>query len=422
MSGLRFSAAGTEPFEALGATVEALNRARGPLSRIPVSALVALFEDFGRRLLDDVRARELEGAAFLAAWLKRGNLEKMLALNLGGGSDVLEGFVPRGGDLLGARPRGLVAMWMPANVPTLPVFSFVPALLTKNVCLVKLTGADPEGMDELLRVLASASGEGLAGADVLKGLAIVWFDSGEARLSEEMSLAADAKVVWGRAPAIRAIRALPQADHCVNVEFGPKYSFGVIGRRCLEDPRGLADTVAAFVRDIALFDQRACSSPQTIFCEANAALALADVGALFAAALAKLPPKRGLDAFTASRIAEARAAWALDGERDVLASRDGPNWTVLMDSRVSLKEAVQSRTIHLTQVASWRDVVPLVTPAVQTIGIAFGDRSEALAFAEAASFAGCVRCVRPGLMNVHESPWDGKLLAGELVRWVSVKP
>jgi len=43
-------------------------------------------------------------------------------------------------------------------------------------------------------------------------------------------------------------------------------------------------------------------------------------------------------------------------------------------------------------------------------------------FADLACSAGAVRCVRPGLMNAHESPWDGRMLAADLVRWVVLKP
>ena len=112
----------------------------------------------------------------------------------------------------------------------------------------------------------------------------------------------------------------------------------------------------------------------------------------------------------------------MDPSRDVLASSGGANWTVCMDREVSLKEAVQSRTVFLTEVESWREVLPLLSPKVQTVGIAFADRDDALAFAEAATAAGVARCVRPGLMNNYESPWDGKLLLNQLVRWVTMKP
>ncbi len=146
------------------------------------------------------------------------------------------------------------------------------------------------------------------------------------------------------------------------------------------------------------------------------------MGALFARQLDRLPPKPGLDAYTTVRILDVRARWALDENRDVLASADGADWTVCMDREPSLKEAVQSRTVFLTEVQSWHEIIPLLSPKVQTVGIAFADVKEAVAFAEAATAAGVARCVRPGLMNAYESPWDGKLLVSQLVRWVTLKP
>ena len=261
------------------------------------------------------------------------------------------------------------------------------------------------------------------GADLLDAVAVVWFDYHNRELNEQMSLAADMKIIWGGAEAIKAITALPRREHCGEIIFGPKYSIGVIDREKLQSqPEKLDEAVAAFVRDIAIFDQRACSAPQTIFVERNPSLSLRQVGELFAKHLAKLPPKPGLDPYTTMRIVNVRAAWAIDKAKDVIASSDGANWTVCLDRDVSLKEAVQSRTIFLTEVESLKQVIPLLSPKVQTVGIAFGDQKNAVSFAEAATQAGVARCVRPGLMNNHESPWDGKLLINQLVRWVMLKP
>ena len=196
----------------------------------------------------------------------------------------------------------------------------------------------------------------------------------------------------------------------------------MLGRKQLEDDLGIEAVIAAFVRDVAAFDQRACSAPQTIFMEKNDRHSLRAVGEMFAKHLTRLPPKPDLDAYTTSQILAVRARWAIDEARDVIASTDGANWTVCMDRDASLKEAVQSRTVFLSEVASWHDVIPLLSPKVQTIGIALGDLDESLALAEMATEAGAARCVRPGIMNNHESPWDGKLVVGQLVRWVALKP
>jgi hypothetical protein len=403
--------------------VESLNRQREWLSKIPVDTLVSLFDDFAARLLRDPRTKSLEGCMFLSAWLGSNNLRQLLELNINGNPAYLDGFVPHGRNYLAAKPQGLVAMWMAGNVATLPMFSLVPALLAKNVCLVKLAYPEPEGTDQLLSVLADSKAGDIKGTDLLNAVAVVWFDYHNQTLNEQMSLAADVKIVWGGADAIKAITALPRREHCSEIIFGPKYSIGLIDRKKIEsDPKKLDESVAAFVRDISIFDQRACSAPQTIFIERNSRLSLREVGELFAKHLKKLPPKPGLDPYTTMQIVNIRAAWAMDESKDVIASADGANWTVCLDREISLKQAVQSRTIFLTEVESWRQVIALLSPKVQTAGVAFSDLEETMSFAAAATGAGVARCVRPGLMNNHESPWDGKLLINQLVRWVTLKP
>ena len=422
MSVLRITPDGSLPAgDSLLPIIESLNRQRSRLSEVPVDKLVALFDDFSGRLPRDQRARSLEGVTFLSAWLKRNNLQKLLELNLNGNPGYLDGFVAERTNHLAAKPQGLVAMWMAGNVPTLPMFSLVPALLAKNVCLVKLAYADSEGMDRLLGVLADCEADGLRGSDLLEAVAVVWFDYHRTELNEQMSLAADAKIIWGGDTAIKAITSLPRREHCGEIVFGPKYSIGVISRKRMEEDDNLENVVAAFVQDAAAFDQRACSAPQTIFVERNSRYTLRDVSEMFARRFATLPAKPDLDAYSTMCILNARAEWALDGARDVIASADGANWTVCMDREVSLKEAVQSRTVFLTEVESWQEVIPLLSPKVQTVGIALAGLDESRSFAEAATAAGVARCVRPGLMNNYESPWDGKLLISQLVRWVTLK-
>ena len=70
--------------------------------------------------------------------------------------------------------------------------------------------------------------------------------------------------------------------------------------------------VAAFVRDVAIFDQRACSAPQTIFVERSQRRTLRQVGEMFARHFARLPPKTTLDAYTTMQIVNVRARWAID--------------------------------------------------------------------------------------------------------------
>ena len=439
---------GTSTADSIEPLVTELLTHRETLARVPVSDLLDLFDDYGRRLLEHPETRHLDGVAFLASWLKRSNLESMLKLNLGGSTAFLDGFQPTATSLkLAAKPRGFVSMWMAGNVPTLPLFSIVSTLLAKNVCLAKLAAVDNESaMPALLRVLGESAAPHISGRELLHFVAIVHFHHEHADLNRAMSLAADTKIMWGGATALEAISALPRQEHCTEIAFGPKYSIGLLDRKRLERGQGPAPndelgtiaaasvarvflkgadgldrSIAAFVRDIAAFDQRACSAPQTIFVERNSRLSLREIGELFAAQFRRLPQKQGLDFYTTSRIVSTRAAWALDADRDVISSGPEANWTVCMDREVSLKEAIQSRTVFLTEVDSWREILPLLTAKVQSVGIAFAEHADAEEFASEATMRGVARCIRPGLMNGFESPWDGKLLVSEVVRWVSLK-
>src|SRR5262249_15550732 len=143
-------AAPAEGFDDLSGIVAGLRAARLETSRLPLSLVLDLCDDFSRRILEDPAARAVEGAAFLAAWLRRTNLEKIVTLALRGRPEALDDFVPEGEGLLAARPHGLVSMWMASNVPTLPFFSLVPGLLAKNVCLVKVADGGEAAASALL--------------------------------------------------------------------------------------------------------------------------------------------------------------------------------------------------------------------------------------------------------------------------------
>jgi hypothetical protein len=418
---VEFQPDGSERHERLSAVLDRLDRNRPLLASVPVRHVIAVLDDFAARVLDDEAARRIEGIAYLSSWLKARNLETLLERNVGQRIDILDGFVPADRGFIAAKPRGIVAMWMAGNVPTLPFFSLAPALLAKCACVVKLPGSDFDSARALVKVLAASSSPHLSGRDLLDHVAFVWFDRREHAIAAELSRRADARVVWGGRDAVEAVRKLPQPEHGVELVFGPRYSIAVIDRARLEGDH-VDGLFAAITRDIAAFDQRACSSPQMIFVERNSRLSLRGIGELLGKHLGKLPPKLHQDAFTTMQITNTRAEWAMQADRDLVVDRQGPGWSVLLDRDVSMKAAVQSRTVFVTEVQSLDEVLPLLNPKVQSIGIAFRDQSSALRFAEEATRRGVDRCVRPGLMNGYDSPWDGHLVVSSLVRWVTVKP
>jgi hypothetical protein len=388
------------------------------LHSLPSDRILTLLDDYASRLGSDPRTVALEGGSFLVFWLRRRNLERLLDINLGKpGRASLDQFVEVGGAMLRAQPAGLVGHWVAGNVPTLAVFSWVLSLLTKNAAVVRVSEATLEPARLLLEVFAAARAGEVTGEQVLKTVRFVHFHRDNLECHKALSLHADCKIIWGSSQAVQTVTALPRQEHCNELVFGPKYSLGVIDRESQESR--LPEVARAFVRDILIFDQRACSSPQTIFVERSAVdpEQLVEAFAEQFQRGSQISPKREIDTYTATRIYTTRALWGLDMNKTFRGS-PGADWTVCYDTDVALKEAVQSRTVFLTGVSDIQEVIPLLHPKIQTIGLAVADRERALRFADAATFRGVSRCVKPGLMNVYDLPWDGKMALSELVRWV----
>lgn len=400
----------------LAAEIARLEAARDDAAARSSASLLDTFDAFSAKLATP-ELGDVEGIAFLATWLKRKSLSSMLGASLGGREAALDAFVTEGSRRLRAAPRGLVAHWIAGNIPTLALFSFVLSALAKNVSLVRVPRESLPVVERLLAVLAEVPG----GPDLLRAAAFFYFPGSSRELHARMSLAADARVVWGGRETLATVLALPRHEHCEDIVFGPKFSLGLVDaagrRRLVEGP----DLARAIVRDVMLFDQSACSSPHILYVEGGleearaAARALADE----LAKQTKRTPKRGIAEGTAAAILRLRTDYALAEDRDLFASR-GVDWTVVVDAEGAvLSEGLQSRTLFVRAVASLRDVVPVVTPQVQTIGLLVDDEALASSLAEALSRRGISRLVRFGLMNVYDQPWDGMFACDRFVRWIA---
>lgn len=402
----------------LGAMFSEVRQQSEWLHSLSTDQIVGLLDDFAAKLSANPQTASLEGGSFLVFWLRRNNLERLLDINFGAGRrECLDRFVEVPGGMLRAQPAGVVGHWVAGNVPTLSIFSWVLSLLVKNTAIVRLSEQTLETVELLLSVFQEAGTDELSGEQILNTVRFLHFPRDNDDCHKRMSLESDAKIIWGSAQAVHSVTSLPRQEHCNELVFGPKYSLGVIDREMQENK--LTETARAFVRDIIIFDQRACSSPQTIFVEPSS-VDPDELVQAFAAQFQRSAPKNTIDTYTASRIYNTRAMWGLSEDRTFCGS-EGADWTVCYDTDVELKEAVQSRTVFLSRVDDIMDVIPLLNPKIQTIGLAVSDKDKAIRFADAATRLGVSRCVKPGLMNVYDLPWDGKMALSELVRWVTLQ-
>ena len=420
-----------ERIDTAGLEAEANRVARGaPLAAARRTAdLYRLFDAFAGKLATPAFA-DVEGIAFLATWLKRKSLESMVHASLGGRMAALDAFVADGSRKLRAAPRGVVAQWIAGNIPTLAVFSFVLSALVKNVNLVRVPKESLGVVRRMLATLAetsitTADGKPLSGRDVLDGASFFYFPGEDRSLHAALSLRADARVVWGGQETLATVLALPRHEHCEDIVFGPKFSLGLVdaaGRQRVTNGGDDGTAIArSLVRDVLLFEQAACSSPHILYVEGSLDDARA-FGRTLAAELEKQTrraPKRVIAEGTAAAILRLRTEYALAEDRDVFASK-GVDYSVLVDADGPvLSEGVQSRTLFVRAISDLRNVVHVINPQVQTVGLLVDDVALASALAELVAQKGVSRLVRFGLMNVYDQPWDGMFACDRFVRWIS---
>src|SRR5271167_852402 len=90
--------------------------------------------------LDAREMDDIPGILFLRMWLKRGNLEPIIARELGANA-LHGGWTEYGRAKCKAYPVGVVGHWPAGNVEIQPLLSTTCALLGGNAALVRIPGA-----------------------------------------------------------------------------------------------------------------------------------------------------------------------------------------------------------------------------------------------------------------------------------------
>jgi phenylacetate-coenzyme A ligase PaaK-like adenylate-forming protein len=396
-------------------------------AHLPINIIVALLDAAAQQMYSE-EFRGIAGIAFLAGWLRRHNLEKILRLNLGAEIAALDGMVDIDGIGLRAAPRGVVAHWVAGNIPTLAFFSWALATLAKNASIIRISGASREPTQALFGAVRRAEvvvdGRRYSGELLLKHSCVLYFPSEDDDLHRAMSMTADARVVWGGAEAVDEISRLPRLQHCEDVVFGPKFSLAVIDAATLKDDILRGRALRELAREVVLFEQRACSSPQIVYVEGdperlhNFLPLLGELAAEFTA-LGRRFPKQAIAETATANIVRARAEYGLRPDAIVCASHD-MSFTILLDATPNHVEALQDRTLFVKIVSDVTQIVPVLNPKIQSIGLGIADQIKRMQFTEAAALRGVARCVPLGKMNLYETPWDGMKPISRLVRWCRV--
>lgn len=153
-------------------------------------------------------------------------------------------------------PLGVVAQVLAGNVFLNGIVGLSQCLLTRNAALLKLSRQDSGLTSLFVRSLAEADREGI----LKNAVAICSWPREKEELHQVVREEADAIVVWGGESAVAAY----PAGQCKGkvIHYGPRLGLGIVAEG-FELEAGLHD----LAWDVALWEQKACSSPRILFVE-----------------------------------------------------------------------------------------------------------------------------------------------------------
>ena len=356
----------------------------------------------------------------LVNFFRKDHLKPLLQLSLRGQEKALDEWVAieNGDRWLHAQPRGLTVHWLAGNIPTLGLFSILGALITKNVCLVKVSARDTRSLGEWLASFSQIRTSQINGSDLLQAVTVVAAADDNLSIQQQLSRHADVRVIWGGQVAVQAIVQLPKNLFCEDVIFGPKYSYALIDQESLD--QNLVQLAQKLAVDVSVFDQNLCSSPHTVFVQEGGQYTARD----FAEELARQLDLIHRTALPHTLIDPARTGAIIKLRMEHASKQqawysEGVEWTVVHSTEPGLAPAYGGRVITVKSIRKLSEVNACNNRHIQTIGLAMTKENK-LQYLDNLTLFGGDRCPNLGMMTFYELPWDGIFVPDRFVRWVVI--
>lgn len=185
----------------------------------------------------------------LAFWCRRGNLLKLKE---------------NAGNLNNRLGRGLVFHITPSNVPINFAFSYFFGLLSGNSNVVRVPSKKFEQIDIICDAVKAVL-ENDRYKIIKETTAFVRYGH-DKEITDDFSMMADARIIWGGDASISEIRKSPMKSKGTEIVFADRFSLGIINsdefdKLSEEDSDEFA---LRFYNDTYLMDQNACSTPHLI--------------------------------------------------------------------------------------------------------------------------------------------------------------
>lgn len=421
----------TTPKTVLKNIIKSLRGELDWLRKQPVDALIGLIAQVAKKWSsNEMKASkelQMNGLSFLGSWCSAEHLTNIMTEGMNGNRMYVDAFIPVSDTSIQYRKavsRGLACHWLAGNVQVLGMFVLIESILTKNVNLIKISSKDGGVFGSLLKAFeneeyTTPGGYIITGNDLLRTIAVVYYDHSDQQLGRLISENADIRIAWGGADAVTTVANYPSKFDCEDIIMGPKLSFSVISKEALSDAHKAKKLGRRVAVDASVFDQTGCASTHNVFVEKGGEITPEEFVLYLAEGMKKSArqiPKGSVSAEQISAIHSIRGVYDFKG--NVIGDPDA-TWTVLFDPEDELCKPVYSRVVFVHPVDNMMDTVKHIDENIQTIGLA-SDGERALEFAEAASDKGAMRFPVCGRMLNFDSPWDGMYLTDRMVKWITI--
>lgn len=317
---------------------------------------------------------------------------------------LLDEWLPCYNAYIHAEPLGNLLHIISGNVPMAGVYSIVRGILTKNVNLAKLSSRD---IITLLLFIQSFRDVD-PNHPITKSTSAVYWERKDEKLINYFTQKANGICIWGGKETIESYKAKCGLG-CEIIEYGPKTGMQIIQW----DENSAHDLPLRVARDICMFDQEACLSPQIIYIQGNVDTFIQKL-------------KKGLQDYTqlwpkAENEIDHFVHMNYTIKANAFCGNPSENSETLDWLIINKKERVDislehplGRTIYIYPLENIRDCLQFVDSKIQTVGVE--PKSLAYELKDELSKRGVLRIANIGFVDaprhglVHESQYLTRLV------------
>ena len=160
--------------------------------------------------------------------------------------------------------RGVVFHITPGNVPVNFAYSFFAGLITGNINIIRVPSRKFKQVELIIQAIKTVLNEERHKSNFLNRLYMIRYNS-DSNATALLSSLCDVRIIWGGDHTINEIRKSQIPPKATEVTFSDRYSIAIIDADNYLECQDKITLAKDFYNDTYLFDQNACTSPQTIY-------------------------------------------------------------------------------------------------------------------------------------------------------------